>query len=360
MDLVTLGLIAGGLALLAAGAEFVVRGASGLAAAIGISPLIIGLTVVAFGTSAPELVVNIDAAIHGRSELGVGNILGSNIMNVLLILGVSAMVAPLTVAVHLIRWDVPIMIGASLAVFLLSLDGRCSRPEGILLVAGLGGYLVFLLRAGRSAGGGESPPVPGAEVPRGSKGRRALRNLAILGVGLAGLVFGARWLVEGASALARDLGVSELVIGLTVVAVGTSLPEVFTSVVASIRGERDIAVGNVIGSNIFNLLGVFGITALCSPGGLEVSAAALRFDMPVMLATAFACFPVFFIGSRVSRREGALFLGYYAAYLTYLVLASADHDALPAYSAVMLLFVLPLTGAVIGVLFLRAVRSARA
>jgi cation:H+ antiporter len=348
--------MAGGLVLLAAGADLVVRGASRLAAAIGISPLVIGLTVVSFGTSAPELVVNIDAAILGRPELGVGNVLGSNILNVLLILGVSAMVAPLAVSTHLIRWDVPIMIGASTAVLLLSLDGRLSRTEGVLLVAGLAGYVVFLFRTRRVGAVEAHAAESGAETRPGPKAARLLFHLSVLAAGLGGLVLGARWLVDGASAMARALGVSELVIGLTIVAAGTSLPEVFTSAVASFKGERDIAVGNVVGSNIFNLLCIFGLTGILMPGGLPVSPAALRFDMPVMLATAFACFPIFFIGFRVSRGEGALFLGYYAAYLAYVILASADHDALPAYSAAMLLFGLPITGAVIGVLFLRAIR----
>jgi cation:H+ antiporter len=339
-----------GLILLIAGAEALVRGASRLAATVGLSPLVIGLTVVAFGTSAPELAVSVGASLAGRTDIAVGNVVGSNIFNVLFILGLSALIAPLTVARQLVRLDVPLVIVISGLVLLLGLDGRIGRLEGALLFAGLLGYLAFLLRAGQ----GDAPAGDRAAA------RRAWPLDALLVVaGLAMLILGSRWLVAGATQLAAQFGVSELVIGLTVVAAGTSLPEVVTSVVASLRGERDIAVGNVVGSNLFNLLGVLGLSAVAAPDGLLVSPAARHFDLPIMLVAAFACLPIFFTGYRIARWEGALFLGYYAAYTVYLLLAATQHDALGPFSQAMLFFALPLTAITLALLAGRALRRHR-
>jgi len=168
------------------------------------------------------------------------------------------------------------------------------------------------------------------------------------------LVLGSRWLVNGAVQVATLLGVSQLVIGLTVVAVGTSLPEIATSVLASLRGERDIAVGNVVGSNLFNILSVLGISAMVAPSGIPVARAALTFDIPVMIAVAVACLPIFFTGHLIARWEGAVFLAYYMIYTLYLVLNSTNHDALPAFSSAMLLFILPITAVTLGILAARA------
>lgn len=344
----------GGLVLLVVGAEVLVRGAARLAAAAGISPLVVGLTVVAFGTSSPELAVTVKAALAGQAGLAVGNVVGSNIFNVLLILGVSALVAPLLVSRQLLRLDVPLMIGVSLLVWLLAADGRLGRAEGAGLVAVLVAYTSFLVVQSRR----ETKAVQqeyAAAVPA-ARGRWALDLVFVIG-GLALLVLGSGWLVDGAAAVARRLGVSDLVVGLTVIAAGTSMPEAVTSVVASLRGQRDIAVGNVVGSNIFNLLAVLGLGSLAAPAGLEISAAALRFDIPVMTAVALACLPVFFTGQVIARWEGGLFLGYYAAYTAYLVLAATSHDALPVFSRVMLLFVVPLTAVTLGVLVVRAWRA---
>jgi cation:H+ antiporter len=341
-----------GAVLLIVGAELLVRGASRLAGAVGISPLVIGLTVVAFGTSAPEAAVSVDAALTGRAEIALGNVIGSNIFNVLFILGLSALIVPLVVSQRLVRLDVPLLIGASVLLFIMALDGRISRIDGALLFAGILAYVVWSVRLSRE----ESEAVRleyeqqyGARAPV----KRPLQVLAII-AGLVLLVLGARWLVDAAVTFARLLEVSELIIGLTIVAAGTSLPEVATSVLAAVRGERDIAVGNVVGSSIFNILAVLGLASLAAPGGIAVSTAVLGFDLPVMIAVALACLPIFFTGRSIARWEGALFLGYYIAYAAYLILGATGHDALPAFSAVMLKFVLPLTVITLLVLFMHA------
>ena len=345
-------------ALLVAGAELVVRGASRLAVAAGISPLVVGLTVVAFGTSAPELAVTMGAALTGEADVALGNVVGSNIGNVLLILGLSAAVAPLAVSQQLVRLDVPLMVGASLLTLLLAMDGSVGRVDGLLLLACIVVYTVFLIRQSRREGvavHAEYSQALADETP--SRRSPWVRDTASIVLGLVLLVVGARWLVAEAVAAAAAFGVSELVIGLTIVAMGTSLPELATSVLAAVRGQRDIAVGNVVGSNLFNLLAVLGLGSVTAPGGVPVARAALRFDLPVMIAVAVACLPIFFTGHRISRWEGWLFLAYYGAYIAYLVLASAAHDALPALSAALAWFALPLTGATLAVLAVRAARS---
>lgn len=326
--LVPSALVVLGLTVLVVGGEFLVRGASRLAVLARLSALVIGLTVVAFGTGAPELAVSIKAVLSGATDVVIGNVIGSNIANVLLILGVSALAAPLVVASHLVRVHVPVMIAASLLVWMLALDGRIGRLDGLLLLSVFIVYTLWSVRTGRS----EAPSLddlPGVDEPltargRHSQGARAVA-LALLwvAVGLAGLALGSRWLVDGAVELARLFGVSELIIGLTVVAIGTSLPELVTSVSASLKGERDISAGNVVGSNMFNMLAVFGFAALIAAEGLPVSTDALGFDFPVMLLTALVCWPVFFVGNRIGRWEGGGFLLYYLAYLWYLVLEAS-------------------------------------
>lgn len=346
-----------GATMLIVGAELLVRGASRLAAVVGISPLVIGLTVVAFGTSAPEVAVSVDAGLSGRPEIAVGNIVGSNIFNVLFILGLSALVTPLIVSQRLVRLDVPLMIGVSVLLLVMALDGRVSRFDGVLLVAGILTYVIWSVRVSRS----ETEAVReeyAQQYGARPNGARLLQVAAIVG-GLVLLVIGARWLVDAAVTFARLMDVSELIIGLTIVAVGTSLPEVATSIIAAVRGERDIAVGNVVGSNLFNILAVLGIASLATPGGMAVSPAALRFDIPVMIAVALACLPIFFTGRAIARWEGGLFFGYYLAYAAYLVLNATSHDALPAFSAAMLEFVLPLTTVTLLVLLVHAAQQRR-
>lgn len=352
-------LFVAGLLLLIVGAEALVRGASRLAAAVGIAPLVIGLTVVAFGTSSPELAVSLKAALSDQASIAIGNVVGSNIFNVLFILGLSALIVPLVVSQQLVRFDVPLMIGLSVLALLFSLDENFGRMDGILLVAGLVAYVWFLIAQSRKANA-ESQTDAAVQVAARAGAASGIINLILIVAGLALLVLGSRWLVDSAITFARYLGVSELVIGLTIVAAGTSLPEVVTSVIAAIRGERDIAVGNVVGSNIFNIMAVLGLTSIIAPAGIDVSPAAVRFDLPVMIAVAFACLPIFFTGRMISRAEGALFLSYYAAYTLYLVLAASHHDALPEFSAVMLYFVIPLTAITLLIVALRELRRRQA
>jgi cation:H+ antiporter len=332
-----------GLIFLIVGAEALVRGASRIAAVLGITPLVIGLTVVAFGTSSPEFAVSIKSTLAGQPSIALGNVIGSNIFNVLFILGLSALIVPLVVSQQLVRLDVPLMIALSIIVLILSLDEVFSRGDGLMLVTGLVIYIVFLIYQGRTQGGEtkEGPAdAPGAET-RSSAGW--VKNIGLVLGGLVLLILGSRWLVDSAVSFARYLGVSELIVGLTIVAAGTSLPEVVTSVIAAIRGERDIAVGNVVGSSIFNIMGVLGLASVIAPTGIAVSTAVIGFDIPVMIAVALACLPIFFTGGVISRQEGGLLLGYYVAYTLYLVLAASHHDALPRFSAVMLFFVIPIT-----------------
>jgi cation:H+ antiporter len=342
-----------GLVILTVGAEMLVRGASGIAARLGISPLIIGLTVVAFGTSAPELAVSVSSALSGQADIALGNVLGSNIFNVLFILGLSALIIPLTVARQLVRVDVPIMVGVSVLVLILGLDGSIGRWNGAFLFAGLLAYIglqVILARREKQALALEE--IPGAGVPG-----RVLFNVGLVVVGLIALVLGSKLLVSAAVAIAQGFGISELVVGLTIVAAGTSLPEVATSVVAALKGERDIAVGNVVGSNVFNLLGVLGLASALSPDGIKVAGQALQFDLPVMVAVAVACLPIFATGREIARWEGGLFLAYYIAYTTWLVMTATGNGALAAYEAAMLWFVLPLTAITLGIIWVRQIRQ---
>jgi cation:H+ antiporter len=333
-----------GLIALVVGAELLVRGASKLAISFGISPLVVGLTVVAFGTSAPEMAVSVQSAWSGQVDIALGNAVGSNIFNVLLILGASALIVPLVVHQQIIRQEVPVMIVASLLLWAMAADGGISRWEGLLLASLVVGYTIVIIRQSRRETAAIRAEYDEA-FEGGAQGWDAHWGVQILLVlaGLALLVLGSNWLVEAAVAFAKYLGVSELVIGLTIVAAGTSLPEVATSILAAIRGERDIAVGNVVGSNIFNILAVLGISASIAPGDLAVAPAMLAFDLPVMVAVAVACLPIFFTGHLIARWEGALFLAYYAAYTAYLILDAAGHDAQVGFSAVMGGFVLPLT-----------------
>ncbi|MEL6939614.1 MAG: calcium/sodium antiporter [Cyanobacteria bacterium J06598_1] len=315
-----------GLALLVGGAEFLIKGASKLAATLGISPLVIGLTVVAFGTSAPELAVSLNASLNGLADISIGNVVGSNICNILLILGISSMIAPLVVAQQLVRLDVPIMIGTSGLLLLFGLDGQLNRSDGAVLFLGGLTYTLFLLYQSRKE------KDPGVLDEYANFGRPSLSlketgwNLLMFVGGSLTLVLGSQMLVNSATAIARAFQVDELIIGLTVIALGTSLPELATSVMASVRGERDIAVGNVIGSNIFNILVVLGLTSAVSPDGISILPSAMTFDMPVMFAVAIMCLPIFFTGNEVSRREGGLLLVYYLLYIGYLVLNATAYS----------------------------------
>ncbi|MEO0866897.1 MAG: calcium/sodium antiporter [Cyanobacteria bacterium J06642_11] len=333
-----------GIVFLVGGADFLVRGASNLAAMARISPLVIGLTVVAFGTSAPELAVSLNAALNDQANLAVGNVVGSNICNVLLILGASAVVAPLVVAQQLIRLDVPIMIGVSALLFFFGLDGRINSSDGIVLVLGGVGYTVFLLIQSRRE---TNPDVQNEyEQEYGSQEfswqKVGIECVAFLG-GMACLIIGSRLLVQGAVSIANALEINPLIIGLTVVALGTSLPELATSMVATFRGERDIAVGNVVGSNIFNILVVLGVTSALAPGGIQMEPSVMAFDIPVMIGVAIMCFPICFNDNLVSRWEGLLLLVYYLAYTLYLVMKTTEHDNTVMFGAALMYVIVPMT-----------------
>jgi len=317
------------------------------------SSVVIGLTVVAFGTSAPELAVSIGDVLRGSGAdagpdsqpgaLAVGNVVGSNIANILLALGVSAAIGgSLVVARRIVRIDVPIMIGASVLVLVMALDEQIGRIEGFVLVGALVVYLVWTVTTARRRP--ETVPDELADVvDADTLDKIPVRvDVGYLLAGLVLLVIGSQALVAGATDIARDLGVSDLVIGLTVVAIGTSLPEVATSVLAALRGERDLAVGNAIGSNLFNLLAVLGVTASVAPDAIPIAESSIQVDLPVMIVVAVACLPIFANGHVLKRWEGALFFFLYAAYIAWLVLDAAESDFSDQYNNVMLFFVVPL------------------
>jgi cation:H+ antiporter len=337
-----------GLALLVAGAEFLVKGASKLAATAGVSPLLIGLTIVAFGTSMPELAVSVNAGLSGQADISLGNVVGSNICNVLLILGISAIIAPLSVAQQLVRLDVPIMIGVSALVLFFGLDGTIGRSDGVILFLGGLGYTLFLLYQSNRE---KDPTVQSEYAKFGERSLSAKEiglNIVLVVSGLVMLVLGSQFLIDSAVEIATALGASSLIIGLTVVAIGTSLPELATSVMASFRGESDIAVGNVVGSNIFNILVVLGLSSAVSSTGIQISRSALSFDIPIMLAVAVMCLPIFFTGSKVSRREGILLLIYYLLYVGYLIANATHPDSI--WAGLIGRVVVPLTILMVGLL----------
>jgi len=327
VDVLTIPLLIIGIGLLIFGAEYLVRGASTIAERLGISPIVIGLTVVAFGTSAPELAVSVNAALSGSNDVALGNVVGSNIANILLILGLSAAVGGLAITQRIVRLDVPILIGVSILTYVLALNNVLGRIEGVVLFGLLIVYITWLIRETRK----EKADVV-AEYQKGIdeiQGDVAysplIWQIGLAIVGLVMLIVGSNFLVDSASVLARSLGVSDLVIGLTVVAVGTSLPELATSVMAAVRGERDIAVGNVVGSNLFNLMSVLGLTAIFSSKGVGVSDVALELDMLVMIAATVALLPICWNGFMIKRWEGSLLAVFYAVYVTYIVLASVEN-----------------------------------
>ena len=358
MDISTVALLIAGLVALVAGAEALVRGAARLAARTGMSSVVIGLTVVAFGTSAPELAVSVGDALRGGDEAGaiaIGNVVGSNIANILLVLGSAAAIGgSLFVAQRIVRLDVPIMIGASGVLLVFVLDESLGRLEGFVLLTALAVYLTWtVVAATRGSAADIVTEYDEALDPESLARASVASDIGFLILGLALLVFGSQALVNSASDIATELGVSDLVIGLTVVAIGTSLPEVATSVLAAIRGQRDLAVGNAIGSNLFNLLAVLGVTAVVSPNAIPVAASAVQVDIPVMIAVAVACLPIFANGSVLNRWEGIAFLVGYAIYLGWLVLDATEHGSRDSYGNVVLYFVVPVVAITIATLWYR-------
>ncbi len=361
-------LIAAGFICLTLGGEVLVRGAVGLAKRLGMSELIIGLTVVSFATSAPEVAVSVNAAYSGYVDVAFGNVVGSNIFNILFVLGLSALAAPLIVSPQLLSRDVPIMVGLSILTYFIARDGVISHLEGAFLLALLAIYLglsIILERRekGSPQGGNRdvpregappSPSVAESSRPAGGGAAALLGNtiLVILGVGI--LMLGDKLFVDGAVALARAWGVSELVIAVTLVAAATSLPEAATSVMAGLRGRRDIAIGNVVGSNIFNILVVLGLGTLAAKDGLAVAPEALRTDLPVMIGVAAACLPIFFSRRTVTRAEGVLLFAYYLIYTANLALAVTHSPWLEPFRNSVFYGVFPLTAVFLAVGLLRS------
>ncbi|MGX9463208.1 calcium/sodium antiporter [Shewanella sp. A14] len=300
--------IIGGFMILTFGAEALVRGASAVALRLGIAPLIIGLTIVAFGTSAPELAVSVKSALAGNPGIALGNVVGSNIVNIGLILAITALIRPITVQSQMVKRDIPIMIAASILVWFLLLDGEVSFIDGAILFSLLLGYLGFSYISSKN-----KPE----ELNIDAKPQNPLFSITLITLGIGMLVSGGILFVNGAVDLAKQFGISEVIIGLTIVAIGTSMPELVTSVMAALKGQSDIAIGNVVGSNIFNVLGILGATALIHP----VSAAGFNeIDFIAMLIFAFMVLPFAWSGLRIGRREGAVLLTGYLGYTCYLVM----------------------------------------
>lgn len=314
-----------GLVIIVVGGEMLLRGASRLAVMLGIRPIVIGLTIVSIGTSTPELAVGITAAIEGKGPLAVGNIAGANIVNILLILGLSAVIRPLPIRSLTVRIDVPVMITSALTLVVMAWDGVLSRVEGLVLLLAAIAYTATVVQLSRLESAamrrefaeeyGASALKPGRGAARGAW--HALLLLAGMGV----TVLGAQLLVSGAAEIARDWGVPEAVIGLTIVAIGTTAPELVTTLMATLKNDRDVAIGNLIGSSIYNILVILGLTCVAAPGGVDVSDDILRFDLPLAAAVALVCLPVFRSDRLVSRREGAAFVAAYLAYLAWLLFA---------------------------------------
>lgn len=316
-------LVAVGLVALVAGAEIMVRGATKIAARLRVSPIVVGLTVISIGTSLPELAVGVDAGLRGSGPLAVGNIAGTNIVNLLLILGLSAAIRPLLLQRQTLRIDLPMMAIAAVILWWMARDGQLSRAEGAFLLLLTVAYTAVIVHLSRR----QSAKVV-AEYAREYTARTLSRTPAAVALdvasllgGIAIIILGADWLVDGAVEVARALNVSDALIGLTVVAIGTSAPELVTTIVSTIRGQRDIAVGNLIGSSVYNITFILGVTMVAVPGGLGVTPELVAIDLPLMTLVTLACVPVFLSGHRVSRWEGGLFVTAYVAYLVYLVLA---------------------------------------
>lgn len=339
-----------GLAILTLGADWLVKSASALALAMKISPLVVGLTVVAYGTGAPELAISLQALLQGQSDITVGNVIGSNLFNILATLGLAAVITPLVVHVQLIRLEVPLLIFCSGLFWFFARNGSIDFAEGSLFVFGLVVYSIWVVLKSRRESARarrEFEEEFGEELQGG--GAPWWQQLLWLIAGLVLLVGGSQLFLDHAVGVAQIFGLSPLVIGLTLVAGGTSLPELATTVLAAFRGERDIAVGNAVGSSLFNILGVLGISAMVAPAGIPVSQDALDFDLPILFAVAVACLPIFFIQPRLARWQGAVFLAYYIAYTTYLVLEAVHSELVKTFEVAMLYFFMPLTVMAIGV-----------
>ena len=310
-----------GLGALVVGAEVMVRGSARAASRLGISPIVVGLTVVSIGTSMPELAVGVIAASEGSGALAVGNIAGTNVVNMLFVLGLSALILPLAIEMRTLRFELPVMAGAAILLWVLAANGVLSRIDGLILVIGAIAYtfaVILASRRERQEAVAEFAECVPPDATRTS-GHRTVLDIGMMLAGIAVVVLGAEWLVDAAVGMAREFGVSDALIGLTVVAIGTSAPELVTTVVSTLCGERDIAVGNLLGSSIYNILLILGVTCLVPAHGLELTPALVRIDIPIMVGVTLACIPIFISGRRVGRFEGGAMVGAYVAYLVFLL-----------------------------------------
>ncbi len=351
LDLV---LFLAGLALLVVGAEGLVRGATRLGILAGLSPLVIGLTIVSFATTAPEASVSIVAAADGRGGLAVGNVLGSNIFNTLVVAGAAATIIGIPVSSITIRKDLPVLIAASVLVYMFAINRSVVEWEGIVLLVALVGFITFSVVQSRRT-------ARATRESRITRTRQAALNEMGIGIGLSGigallLVLGSRLFVDSASDIAEALGVSELIIGLTIVSAGTSAPELTTAIVAALRGETDLAIGNAVGASVINVFGVVGASALVSGGGLEVPDDAIRLDFPVAIAVGLVVLAIALIGQRAGRKDGIFMLGFYAVYLSALIAISLNEDLLTPFSIIALAVVLPVSALTVAYLVFRAYR----
>ncbi|MFG1930132.1 calcium/sodium antiporter [Mycobacterium sp. NPDC048908] len=307
-----------GLAALVVGAETMVRGGARVAARFGISPIVIGLTVVSIGTSMPELAVGVVAALEDNGALAVGNITGTNVVNLLLVLGLSALLVPLSLQIRTLRFELPVIAAAAALLWLLAADGVLSRFDGLVMTVGAVVYTIAVVRAARRESRIATTEFIEA-YPTSRPAQRTGLHVGMTVVGIVIIVLGAERLVDAAVGLARGFGVSDALIGLTVVAIGTSAPESATTVVSTLRGERDIAVGNLLGSSIYNILLILGVTCLVPAHGLTLPREMVRVDIPIMVAVAFVCVPLFVSGRRVNRFEGGAMVCGYVAFLVFLL-----------------------------------------
>lgn len=329
-----------GLAILIAGAEMFVRQAVWLAGLIGKSSLFVGLTVAAFGTSAPELAIGITGQLTHSADIGLGNVIGSNIFNVFFVLGLAALVQPMVVMRSTIYRDIPILLAICVFFYLLVLDGSVGNSEALLLMAVLAGYLYYLARISN-----QRAVVPGSDSKRGERSQsagRILRTFALIVVSIAMMILASQWMVAGAVSMAAGLGMSQFVIGLTIVAAGTSLPEIATTLAAVRHNQHELALGNVMGSCLFNIVAIPAAMALVSSSPLPVVNEAVSVDIPIMILAIVACLPFFFSGHRLSRMEGMLFLVYYAAYALMLYYRHVPGSVLSSYQTELGLLAVPI------------------
>ncbi len=308
-----------GLAALVAGAEVMVRGATKIATRLGVSPIIVGLTIVAIGTSMPEMAIGVVSASEGSGALAVGNIAGANVINLLFVLGLSALILPLAIQIRTLRAELPVMAGVALLLWVLAADGGLSRINGVILVTGAIIYTGAVVWAARRETRDAAAEFDHTYPPAPTSGGRTVLHVGMMLGGIAVIVLGAQWLVDAAVGLARGFNVSDALIGLTVVAIGTTAPELVTTVVSTLRGERDIAIGNLLGSSIYNILLILGVTCLVSADGLQLPPELVRVDIPIMVAATLICIPIFISGRRVSRVEGGAMVGAYVAFLAFLL-----------------------------------------